>query len=287
MKQLVKCTTSKEVYKAISNGDYPRIYGSFYINLRKSCQVHVSEGSPYIDAREPTLQEVNISTWGNSSPSIVVHRGDVMISTREYSHPRVALYGGRPALTMYDESRPLVDTGLNYLGAESVALTMMDQSYPILKGFASFEVIGPHPVVKALGSVIVKGDNHPTVQRLTLADPLKWVKFFDLPVVDDEFVYLYKALGVDFRGSYNGFLYQPGTIVEAPDWDPTIECGGGLHFSPTPRMANHFYYEAQKFVACKVKISEILVHPMGHSPEKVKAPRVYEIFEVDVMGNKS
>jgi hypothetical protein len=51
-------------------------------------------------------------------------------------------------------------------------------------------------------------------------------------------------------------------------------------------MAKLFHGKATNFVACKVKLSEILVHPEGNYPEKVKAPRVYEIFEVNIDGKR-
>ena len=41
-----------------------------------------------------------------------------------------------------------------------------------------------------------------------------------------------KSLYADNRG-YNGFLWpdQVGAIVESETWDPTPQCGDGLHLS--------------------------------------------------------
>lgn len=42
--------------------------------------------------------------------------------------------------------------------------------------------------------------------------------------------YLLKSIPANCR-AHGGFVWptEPGAIVTAPDWDPTPECGGGLH----------------------------------------------------------
>ncbi len=98
---------------------------------------------------------------------------------------------------------------------------------------------------------------------------------------------LFKALGKDFVSS-RGTAYEPGSTPEAPDWDGgKEECGGGLHFSPHPKMAEEFNRDPAHFVACPVAVSEIAVHPDGSMPQKVKAPRVCApCWEVDVDGER-
>jgi hypothetical protein len=96
---------------------------------------------------------------------------------------------------------------------------------------------------------------------------------------------LYKALNDDFT-SPHGTSYAPGTAPVAPDWDGMArECGGGLHFSPTPAHALSFHPEARRFAGCWVSLSDIVVHPEGSYPEKIKARAVARpCFEVDVHG---
>lgn len=98
---------------------------------------------------------------------------------------------------------------------------------------------------------------------------------------------LFKAVGEGYRAT-NDFAYEPGTAPEAPDWDGgSRECGGGLHFSPHPKMAKEFNREPAHFVACPVLVSEIVVHPDGTYPQKVKAPRVAApCWEVGEDGNR-
>ena len=46
-------------------------------------------------------------------------------------------------------------------------------------------------------------------------------------------VLLLKRINKEDRTTYNGFKYgQVGDMAVAPDWDPTPECGGGLHAWP-------------------------------------------------------
>jgi uncharacterized cupin superfamily protein len=96
---------------------------------------------------------------------------------------------------------------------------------------------------------------------------------------------LFKALDEDFQSGH-GFSYKPGTKPEAPDWDGgKKECGGGLHFSPTPAQALAFNGSAKKFVACPVRVKDIAVHEDAAMPEKVKAPGCARpVYEVGIHG---
>jgi hypothetical protein len=138
---------------------------------------------------------------------------------------------------------------------------------------------------------ILRGD--PTIEGTTqiylVAEetPEAWCKFWNVPIQEDGTVILFKALNAGFKATRNDFQYVPGSCPVAPDWDPDRECGGGLHFSPTPREALRFNIWASHFVACPVLLSEIKTHIFsGVYPQKVKAPRVYKpCFEVGIDGN--
>ncbi len=96
---------------------------------------------------------------------------------------------------------------------------------------------------------------------------------------------LYKAVNADYN-SPRGMSYAPGSIPVAPDWDGgKAECGGGLHFSPSPAMARSFHSGAKRYMACPVALSDIAVHPDGDYTEKVKARGCCSpCFEVDKHG---
>jgi hypothetical protein len=80
--------------------------------------------------------------------------------------------------------------------------------------------------------------------------------------------------------------YLPGSQPQAPDWDGgEQECGGGIHLSPRPGLALPRTYGAHRFVACPVRVADIVTHPGGDYPDTVKAPGVCApVYEVDDLG---
>jgi hypothetical protein len=129
------------------------------------------------------------------------------------------------------------------------------------------------------------------VQKIALIPKTaaEWCEFYGVDVKRG-IATLYKAVDADFstdRARSKNISYAPGETPEAPDWDGgKNECGNGLHFSPFPGAALKFNNGAH-FVACPVKLSEIVVHPDGDYPEKVKAPRVYKpCYEVNIRGER-
>jgi len=123
------------------------------------------------------------------------------------------------------------------------------------------------------------------IDYLQPATVKEWLANYNIKV-EKGVVVLYKGLDKNFM-SPNGGNYTPGTTPSAPDFAPEPECGKGLHFSPIPAMTLRFNAEAVKFVACPVKVSDIILHLNAEYPDKVKAPRVYKpCWEVDIHGNK-
>ena len=114
------------------------------------------------------------------------------------------------------------------------------------------------------------------------ATPEEWCEYYGIEV-DDGVAILYKAVDQDFN-SYHGTSYRPGTEPYAPDWDGgEQECGGGLHFSPRPIFALPRPDDSMRFVACPVRLEDMVVHPQGDYPDQVKARGVcgpvYEVHE--------
>ena len=100
-------------------------------------------------------------------------------------------------------------------------------------------------------------------------------------------VIVFKAVN-EFFASPRGTEYKPGSMPEATDWDGgKAECGGGLHFSPTPFQALVFNPDAKKFIACPVALKDMRVPQANDKyPEKIKARRVCApCFEVDINEN--
>ncbi len=95
---------------------------------------------------------------------------------------------------------------------------------------------------------------------------------------------LYKAVN-DAWTTSRGFDYSPGATPSAPDWLDNTECGGGLHFSPTPTQALAYFDGATRFVAVGVQVADLRQIPGGVA--KAKAPRVVRAcVAVDIDGNE-
>jgi hypothetical protein len=134
---------------------------------------------------------------------------------------------------------------------------------------------------KKLKPVVVRGGQVIEMEPPDISTPAKWCDYYGASV-EDGVATLYKALEEDFTASH-GMSYAPGSQPTAPDWDGgERECGGGLHFSPTPMHALEFNQDAKRFVGCPVNLADIVVHPDGAYPQKVKAPGCCgPCFEVD------
>jgi hypothetical protein len=161
---------------------------------------------------------------------------------------------------------------------ESSHAELRGSSHATATPYASITDRGPHTTAK--GGVIIK------VPRLDTAE--KWCEFHGVKVQRGQAL-LYKALRPDWTSPHK-MSYAPGSKPVAPDWDGgKVECGGGLHFSPHPRLARDFLsgddVATAKYVGCWVRLADIAVDPDGQMPDKVKARAVAKpCFEVTVDG---
>ena len=124
-----------------------------------------------------------------------------------------------------------------------------------------------------------------TSEIIDIDSPEGWCKFYGVKV-SKGMALVYKAVDSNYM-SERGTSYAPGSTPQAPDWDGGIkECGGGLHFSPTPRMALCFNSSATKFLGCWVKLGDLRGgNESDHYPEKCKSKGVaVPCFEVDING---
>jgi hypothetical protein len=140
----------------------------------------------------------------------------------------------------------------------------------------------PQSIGKISGGVIIEVPEIATVKE--------WCDYYGVEVKRGTAI-LFKAVDNDYATPHSravGIFYKPGSKPRAPDWDDgEKECGGGLHFSPRPSQGLQFNSAASRFVACPVRLSEIVVHKNPNYPNKVKAPRVCgAIYEVDKQGRR-
>ncbi len=116
----------------------------------------------------------------------------------------------------------------------------------------------------------VTGGHIIDVAALDLTDPATWCAYHGVPITDGVAT-LCKAVN-DTWTTDRGVDYSPGSTPEAADWRDDHQCGGGLHFSPTPMQARSYYHEATRYVAVGVRLDELSPIP-GGTP-KAKARRV-------------
>jgi hypothetical protein len=172
---------------------------------------------------------------------------------------------------------------------------------------SAYVVAEGRTTVKAFGSVIVRARGSARVEaqagvavirhgpgvavaRGAVAEAVRfenaaeWCDYYGVDV-DGGVATLYKAVDEEFNSPF-GMSYRPGTSPHAGDWDGgERECGGGLHFSPQPMFAVTSPGDRLRFVACPVRLEDIVVHPDGHYPGKVKARGVCApVYEVDENG---
>ena len=261
MKQEIECKTTEDASAAIAAGDYPVISGNICLSVSVDCRIICKSGQPHVEARESS--QPHVEAWGSSQPHVVA---------RESSQPHVVAWeSSQPHVVAWGSSQPHV----------------------VARGCCQLSVRGNIKVqATAMVAVIAFGllpeiDGAGFVSRVDLSDAASWCEYYGVETDATGCALLFKALDDDFCANYNRFPYVPGTAPVAPDWDGGYkECGGGLHFSPSPMLALAFFPSAVRFCACRVALNEIVTHPDGVSPEKVKAPRVLEVFEVDRHGKR-
>lgn len=113
--------------------------------------------------------------------------------------------------------------------------------------------------------------------------PQEWCKYHGVKV-SRGIATLYKAVN-DHWSTARGTDYSPGSKPACDDWEDGNDCGGGLHFGPTPTHALAYHMDATRFVAVGVKVSDIRVIPYGTA--KCKAPSVVRAcVEVDIDGQE-
>ena len=266
----------------------------------------VARGSSRVEARESS----RVIAWENSSvvargSSRVEARGSSSVIARESSSvvawesSRVVAWEssrvvarGSSRVEARESSRVVARENSSVVARGSSSVVARGSSRVEARGFVSLTAFGGTLKLSAKCHVFlcskkakVRGGQKTEAYIETAQD---WCDFYGIEVKRG-IATVYKAVRNDYASARDAsFFYHPGSKPKAPEFDPITECGKGLHFSPHPRMAKEFYSaDDMKFIACPVKLSEIVIHPEGSCPEKCKAPRVYgACYEVDEDGNK-
>jgi len=269
--------TQEELEKAIEERFYPVLCGDGYFEISDISQVTARDNS-----RVTALDSSRVTALGNSQ---VTARDNSRVTALGNSRVRALCSSRVTALdssqvTALDSSQVRALCSSRVTALDSSQVTALDSSQVTASKYVAVTVDPAH-CGKVTGGVQIKPPPIKTADE--------WCDFYGVPVKRGVAI-LFKAVDDDYstENARNAeIFYKPGEQPFAKDWDGgEEECGGGLHFSPTPYHALGFSSDAKHFIACPIKASEIVVHFPARYPAKVKAPRLCKpCYEVDIDGN--
>jgi hypothetical protein len=256
--EFVEVTTQAELDKAVAAGNIAICRAGFFV-ASGSASVR-AYGSASVEA----YGSASVRAYGSAS---VEASGSA--SVRAYGSASVRAYGSA-SVEAYGSA------SVEAYGSASV------QAYDSASVQATnYVAVQRHPD---------RGYGHPTVKGGVLIDipaiktPQDFCDFYGLKPTRGSVV-LYKGVSDDFK-SRHGASYQPGKSTMCADWSKEPCCGNGLHFSPRPWMARKYAPDCTRFVACRVKLTEVVVIVDYGTADKVKAPSCRVLFECDEDGQE-
>ena len=237
----------------------------------------VADGATTIDVRSEA------GVWITACDSATVTAYD-SATVRAYVSATVTAYDSA-TVTAYDSATVRACGSATVTAYGSATVTAYDSATVTAYGSATVTAYGS-ATVRAYGSATVRATSRVAVHlhtgRATIAGgvlidhtgepsaPAAWCAWHDVTVTDG-IATLYKAVD-DAWTTCRGTDYTPGTLPVCGDWRDDSECGGGLHFSPTPAEALAYHPEATRFVAVGVAVDTL--RPILDSTPKAKAPAV-------------
>ena len=267
----IDCADQASAEAALKEGKPVRL-----VSGKFNLSISIGEAMLHVEA----AADLSLEARGSSQPRVVA---------RGSSQPRVVAWdSSQPRVEAWDSSQPRVEAW----GSSQPRVEAWGSSQPRVeaRGYAQLSIFG-RVVARCAATVSVliegtrakvSGGHKVRAKKSTAAE---WCAYYGVAVKRGVAV-LFKAVSDDFRTAQRHFEYRPGTAPSAPDWDGgKEECGGGLHFSPRPEMAREFDALATRFIACPVRLKDIVVHPEGQYPQKIKARGLCApCWEVDIDG---
>ena len=121
--------------------------------------------------------------------------------------------------------------------------------------------------------------------------PKEYLKACGIPV-KNQYAIMFKSVKPDFTSFKTDTVkYVLGKEVIAPDWDGTsvVECGKGLHLSPTVQQAMSFGRGRDGiYLACRVKLSDMASLPaFAEYPDKIRVRACIPLYQVNEKGEKA
>jgi len=235
---------------------------------------------------DAALKEVGVmpvcrgtGTFQVSGSSQVTAYGSSQVTAYDSSQVRAS---GSSQVTAYDSSQVTACGSSQVTACDSSQVTAYDSSQVTASG--SSQVRASRGVAVTVHGTNVKRRGGVLIRVPKIRTAAEWCEWYGVAVKRGVAV-LFKGVDANYDSPHKA-NYAPGTVPAAADWDGgKAECGGGLHFSPTPAHTFWFVTDAVKFVACPVRLKDIIVHKDAEYPQKVKAPRCCApVWECDING---
>ena len=287
MKERREVRNQHELDKAIRDGCRAIVigsasveaWGSALVVARDSASV-VAWGSASVMARD----SASVVAWGSASvvawdSASVVAWGSASVEARDS-----ASVVARDSASVEAWGSASVEAWGSALVVAwgSASVEAWDSASVVAWGSASVEARGTRPLVRIESPNAKVGGGTQITRPGTVGT---WCEQYGVPVRDGVMT-LYKAVDGQYQSRHGGD-YTPGTTPVAEDWDGgEAECGGGLHFSPHPKLAEAFGPPNPTYIACPVAVDDAAVHQWGHMSEKIKARGCCgPVWECDREGN--
>ena len=214
----------------------------------------VARGNSSVVARENSSVEArgnsSVEAWGNSS-------------VEAWENSSVEAWGNSSVVAWGNSSVECYDfVMVSVLMATVVIKKLMDWSVASCRGFKP---------------KIGKKSKTATVITTPVEIKHKREDFFDrCEASGKDAVILYKSVNPKNLSDFQTGKIKYEGIVECSDWNPNpnIECGGGLHLSPTKGMA--LSYNVGKVLRCKVEKKDIVVYAKNLTKCRCKKVKVLD-----------
>ncbi len=233
-------------------------------------------------------REVAFNEYGDEQHAVL--RGNSHAELWENSHAELR---GNSHAELRDNSHAVLwDNSHAELWDNSHAV-LRDNSHAVLRGNSHAELWdNSHANTKSpYACAILKSKDSHCMGRHIGDKPLTPKEYLSDCGIDmeGEFVILYKSVRANFASFRSEDVkYIIGSEIIAPDWDKNadIECGKGLHLSPTVQQARSFNNKGL-YLACRVRLSDIANLPSyAKYPDKIRVRACVPLYQVDIEGKK-
>ena len=286
----VECKTQAELDAAIAAGDHPILVGGGHFIARGNSTVTAWGNSTVTAWGNSTVTAMGNSTVTAMGNSTVTARGNSTVTAMGNStvtamgNSTVTAWGNstvtareNSTVTARGNSTVTARGNSTVTARENSTVTAMENSTVTAWGNVMIRAMGRAVITASIAVVVLCHGCDVTVtggikiQAMEPTTAAEWCEHSGVTVVDG-IATVYKGVRDNYHSDH-GCDYSPGLTPVAADWDGgTLECGGGLHFSPSPIQTLSFCEHAKHFMACQVALADMRAPKPGDScPFKIKA----------------